>query len=342
VAILSYFLPEFLIKKEIKKASEQIKEIIPEVQKPSVLQILEKLQKRASKELSGILLGVTLFCFALALILLAFISKRVTRGISLIAKGLKEVEKGRYEDLEFPKVDHRKDEVAILSQGFQGMVTAIKEREKIRGVLNKVVSKEIAGEILKSDIELGGEERVVTMLFSDIRGFTKMTENVEPKVLINLMNTYLTEVCRIIDDHKGVVDKFVGDEVMALYGVPYAQENDALLAIQTAQEMIQSLKKTNEKRALKNLPAVEIGIGIHTGLVVAGNVGSENRLNYTVLGANVNLAARLCSAAKGMQILISEDTLNQPGVQSTFNYEEVPPIPLKGVMKPVKLYEIKK
>ena len=219
------------------------------------------------------------------------------------------------------------------------MIDALKEREKIRGVLNKVISKEIAEEILKKNIELGGEERNATVLFCDIRGFTKLVENVQPKLLITNLNDFFTEICKIIDEQKGVVDKFVGDEVMALYGVPVPLDNDAKRAVISAVKMMQGLTTTNIHRASKKLPPLQVGIGIHSGLVVAGNVGSENRLSYTVLGANVNLAARLCGAAAPDQILITEATLKGLGEHS-FKVQEVSHITLKGISNPVKLFEV--
>jgi adenylate cyclase len=217
---------------------------------------------------------------------------------------------------------------------------ALRDRDKIRGVLNKVVSKEISEEILKGRIELGGEERTITILFSDIRGFTHLSENLDPRLLIGMLNDYMTQMCRIIDETHGVVDKFVGDEIMALYGAPLQLEQHAVLAIEAARRKIACLRQWNEKRKLEGQVPFEIGIGIHTGLVLAGNMGAENRLNYTVIGANVNLASRLCSQAKRMQVIVSEETWKEPGVQEKFRFKELEPLTLKGIDVPVKAYEL--
>lgn len=337
VCILSYVLPNFLLQSDLQKLAAKIK---PQ-EKSSVLPLVAEMQHTAVKKISLTLLGASFIGLAIGLIFLARIAGRVTKPIVLLAKATEEMEKGRYENIVLPTLGDKTDEISTLSHGFEKMVLALKDREKIRGVLNKVVSKEVASEILKSRVELGGEERVVTILFSDIRGFTKMTENIQPRTLITLMNTYLSEMCHIIDEQGGVVDKFVGDEVMALYGAPLECQDQAIKAITSALWMVKSLKNTNEKRDIHGLPHVEIGIGIHTGNVVAGNVGSETRLNYTVLGANVNLASRLCSVAKGMQILVSEETLKAPFVQETYLYEELAPVSLKGIATPVKIFEIK-
>jgi adenylate cyclase len=128
---------------------------------------------------------------------------------------------------------------------------------------------------------------------------------------------------------------------MALYGAPLPYSDSALRAIITALEMMEALKKWNRERTLENLPEVNAGIGIHTGLVVAGNMGAETRLNYTVLGANVNLASRLCAHAEAMQILITEATLNELHVRESIIVEELPPMQFKGFSEPVKTYAVK-
>ncbi len=293
----------------------------------SIIPILDKVGDKIVTEMSTNLLLITLGVFCFALLFLSRVSKRITTPVAILAKATENLEKGKLEGIVLPNLKGHHDEIATLSHGFEKMIVALKDREKIRGVLNKVVSKEIAAEILNSKIELGGEERLVTVLFSDIRGFTKMTEKMPPRKVIEMMNAYFTRMCEIIDSHEGVVDKFVGDEIMALYGAPLARTDHANKAILTALLMLKSA----------GLP---IGIGIHTGNMVAGNVGSENRLNYTVLGANVNLAARLCSAAMPGQLLISEATLNAPHVRESFDFKELPPITLKGFEKPVTVYEI--
>lgn len=342
VCILSYVLPHYLVKKDIDQAAQQIQVLQEKKEKAtSVASVLENLRLSIMHKISWNLFGASFIGLMVGLYLLNRVSRKVTKPLTVLAEATLKVEEGKYEGIELPPLGKRHDEVATLSHGFEKMLIALKDREKMRGVLNKVVSKEIASEILKNTIELGGEERIATVLFSDIRGFTNATETIQPRRLINMMNAYLTEMCRIIDENKGVVDKFVGDEVMALYGVPLMYPDHAVKAVSTALKMIKSLRKTNEERASRGLPPVEIGIGIHTGVVVAGNVGSENRLNYTVLGANVNLASRLCSAAKGMQILVSEATIQEPSVRESFLYEELPALSLKGILHPVKVFEIK-
>ncbi len=273
--------------------------------------------------------------------LLSNISKRITRPISHLAEVTKTVAEGKLDAIEIPEgtESKRHDEVATLYHSFFEMVKGLREKERVRGVLNKVVSKEIAEETLKGNVQLGGEEKRVTVLFADIRGFTKLTEQMDPKEVIQLINTCMTKVSEMVDKYEGVIDKYVGDEVMALFGAPIEKEGSVLSAIKSAIEMIEALKKWNEERKKGGLPEIEVGIGIHTGNMVAGNMGAENRLNYTVLGANVNLASRICSKAAPMQILISEDTLEE--VKNHIECESLESIELKGFTKPVALYAVK-
>jgi class 3 adenylate cyclase len=277
------------------------------------------------------------------LLFLNNIAKRITKPITHLADVTEEVAKGNLEDITIPEEPRKKtkDEIYSLYHSFFKMVQGLREKEKMKGVLNKVVSEEIAEEALKGNIQLGGEEKNVTVFFADIRGFTQMTEKMNPKEVIQFVNGCMTKVSEKIDKYEGVIDKYVGDEVMALFGAPIEKKEGAVLAIQSGLETIQELKEWNKKRAEQHLPEIAMGIGIHTGNVVAGNMGAENRLNYTVLGANVNLAARICSKAKGMQILISEATLHAEGVEKRFICEKLQAVELKGFSASVNIYEVK-
>ena len=301
---------------------------------------LNTLSEVTTEKISFTLLGAALFSFLIALFLLSNIAKKITDPIAILSKAAETLGSGNYSDLVLPQVKHRKDEVATLANSFEGMVSALKDRDKIHGLLNKVVSKEISQKILEQNIELSGEEKIVTLLFSDIRNFTHLAEGLSPRALIEILNAYMTRMCRIIDKTHGVVDKFIGDAIMTLYGAPLPLDFHAVQAIEAALLMMEDLRLWNEERKKQNLISFEIGIGIHTGLVYTGNMGAENRLNYTAIGSNVNQASRLCSVAKPMQILISEDTLKSPGVEERFNVRKLEPVSLKGIQNPVQVYEV--
>lgn len=313
----------------------------PESEALAVPQSMQRLGQKLTTNISTSLLIAALVSLSIALLILTKISKKFTKPIAQLAHVSEEIGHGKYEGLDLPPIDKRDDEIAVLVHSFQNMLGSLRDREKIRGVLNKVVSKEVAEEILKKDIELGGEERNVTILFSDIRGFTHLSEHIEPKLLITELNQYMTQMCRIIDQTKGVVDKFVGDEIMALYGAPLSLENPPHHAIQAAILMMQELREWNQKRQKEGKFTFEIGIGIHSGKVLAGNMGAESRLNYTVIGANVNLASRLCSHAKPGQILVSESTWKSDEISQKFQFLKLDPIELKGIDHKVTTYEVK-
>lgn len=313
--------------------------LYPKAEKLALLNYLHKVKETLLAKVAWNLMSVILFLLVLSSLVLARMSKRITKPITQLALAAEEISRGNYENLHLPSAEKRHDEVAILTLSFEKMVASLQEREKIRSILNKVVSKEIASKILNSNIELGGEERVLTMMFSDIRGFTHLAETLPPRRVLNVLNEYMTRMCRIIDETHGVVDKFVGDEIMALYGAPIDMENHAEKTIETALLMIEELKRWNEERGPSKLP-ITVGIGIHTGIALAGNMGAEDRLNYTVVGANVNLAARLCSAAESMQILVSEETYHYLKNPQKFHFEKLPPVLLKGIDKPVSVFAV--
>lgn len=314
--------------------------LTPEEQATELMEFLTKVRKNVASKVSLTLMAAAFASLIIALLLLENISKKITRPITLLSVASEELGKGKYEGLVLPQLGKRQDEVAVLTHSFKNLVIALQDRDKIRGVLNKVVSKEISEAILKTNVELGGEERTLTMLFSDIRGFTHLSENLKPQILIGMLNDYMTRMCRIIDETHGVVDKFVGDEIMALYGAPLFFDNHAIKAIDAALFMIQHLREWNIDLKKDQKLIFEIGIGIHTGIVCVGNMGAENRLNYTVIGANVNLASRLCSKAAPMQILISEETWKLPGIKERYHCQALPPITLKGIDHPVQVYEV--
>lgn len=302
----------------------------------TLLSLEESLSNRISTQLSLIALATII----LVLIFIGRIGYTVIYPVTQLAQATQHVVAGRYQEIQLPDVGHRQDEVATLTRSFAEMVKGLQEREKIRGVLDKVVSKDVADEILRTQIHLGGEDRVVSMFFSDIRGFTGLTEHLTPQKTIEMLNSCMTKISRVIEGEGGVIDKYVGDEVMAIFGAPTTHPDHALRAVSTGMLVIETLKKWNQERIAANEPPIEMGIGVHTGLVVAGNMGAEDRLNYTVLGANVNLAARLCEAAKPNQLIISESTLAQPNVEASFYTRPLEPISFKGFSEPVQSYEI--
>ncbi len=234
----------------------------------------------------------------------------------------------------------RKDEFAVLADAFNDMAVNLREKEFIKSTFERYVSKELAENLLqrKDEIKLGGDEVTVTILFSDIRRFTTLAERLPPAQVVDLLNTYFTRMIAVVNKNGGIVDKLMGDSVMALFGVPFATENDPLNAVKCAVDMQREVIQFNRERKGQGLPVLEMGIGINTGRVIAGNIGSAERMEYTVIGDNVNIAARLQGIAAPGQVLVSEATYNQ--VNDAVLATHLESTALKGKRIPVSVYRI--
>jgi len=216
------------------------------------------------------------------------------------------------------------------------------EKRKLRKYFSLYVSKELVDEIIKhpEKVKLGGETKNLTILFSDIRGFTSISEKMDAQDLVGLLNKYLTAMAKIVLDNRGVVDKFIGDAIMAFWGAPLPHENHAEAGVKTALLMSRELKKCNEEWKKFNYPEIKIGIGLNTGEAVVGNIGSHERFDYTVIGDNVNLASRLEGLTKfyGVGIIVSESTA--AAVKDKFVLRQIDCVAVKGKMQEVKIYEV--
>jgi adenylate cyclase len=209
-----------------------------------------------------------------------------------------------------------------------------------RQALERFLSGAIVEKILANpdQVHLGGENQPVTILFADIRGFTRMSEHMEPQAVVELLNEYFSEMTDLVFDNGGTLDKYLGDGLMVLFGAPLAKPDDAPRSVKTATEMQRALAVLNRQWESRGQQALRIGIGINTGPVTAGNIGSARRMDYTVIGDAVNLASRLCANAAGGQILISESTFRQ--LNGQFPARRLEPIRVKGKETPVEIYEI--
>ncbi|MEZ4409808.1 MAG: adenylate/guanylate cyclase domain-containing protein [Polyangiales bacterium] len=216
----------------------------------------------------------------------------------------------------------------------------IEQEALARARFERLLSPAIAELVVSGKVEMkqGGEPRTTTMLFSDIRGFTSRSETMRAEDIVAMLNAYFERMVEIIFRFEGTLDKFVGDEIMALFGAPVSHPDDAVRAVHTAMVMLDDLREFNREREAAGHPGFEIGIGINSGEVVAGYIGSSKAMQYTVIGAPVNLGARLCSAARGMQVLIAESTWIQ--VRDHFEVQELEPIKPKGIAQPVRVFEV--
>jgi class 3 adenylate cyclase len=211
----------------------------------------------------------------------------------------------------------------------------------IRSLFGRYVSEEVVSGLLDSPEgpQLGGESRKVTLLMSDVRGFTPLTEALAPELVLRLLNSYLAAMADVILAHQGTIDEFVGDGILAIFGAPLARPDDARRAVACAAAMQAALVELNKKNGLEGLPWLEMGVAIHTGEVIVGNIGSERRTKYGVVGSAVNHAGRIESFTVGGQVLLSEATLREAGegirVGSRLS------IDAKGTREPIVVYDLR-
>tara|TARA_B100000029_G_scaffold206824_1_gene204572 strand:- start:921 stop:2465 length:1545 start_codon:yes stop_codon:yes gene_type:complete len=212
--------------------------------------------------------------------------------------------------------------------------------EFIRKVFGKYVTNEVAESVMKTDgpLELGGERCKVTILMADVRGFTPMSERLPPESVVDALNGCLGAMTQVIMGYGGSIDNFIGDAIMAMFGVPITKDDDADRAVACAIEMQNAMVEVNARNAERHLPELAIGIGLNTGEVVAGNIGSEQRMKYSVIGSLVNLAARIESFASGGQVLSSDSTFEE--VQNDVQTDGRLNVKLKGIEGTVPIHEI--
>ena len=235
---------------------------------------------------------------------------------------------------------------AVAFATFGGVVYqyAVEGREKrrVKRIFSRYVSKDVYQQLISSPTEagLGGNRRFMTVLFTDIRGFTAVSERGEPEAIVTQLNQYFSAMVPIVFENKGTIDKFVGDMIMALYGAPLDDAAHADHAVLTALAMIEELARLNTRWASEGMPPVDIGVGINTGDMVAGNLGSESIMSYTVIGDNVNLGSRLESLTRNFQtrVIISEAT--RTALKGSYDIRALGEVKVKGKSLPVKVYEV--
>jgi len=285
----------------------------------------------AEEELRSQILMFSALAIAGALIISLFLSHGLSVPLHQLVEGTEAIKRGNF-DVRVPVRSH--DEVGQLAESFNEMAGDLALKEKYHNVLNMVTDKDVAAELMRGNVALGGEKRKVSVLFCDIRGFTALTEGMDPAEVIQLLNEHMTALAEVVARNKGVVDKFVGDEIMAVFGAPQSYGDDTFNCVNAGLEMIAEREKLNQTSRYQ----ISIGIGIATGEVVAGNMGSENRLNYTVLGERVNLGARLCGVAGPGEVVIDDNTREELGARVECEGKDL--VKLKGFTDEMKAWRV--
>ncbi|GAC1342331.1 MAG: hypothetical protein NVSMB23_14900 [Myxococcales bacterium] len=278
-----------------------------------------------------------------------FLASGMSRSVVALAEALPGIAERRYLPA---RVVPTGDELQRFAESYNGMIGRLKEGDLWRRALGKYLSRAALEAVKKGDLQLGGTVVTSTILFSDIRGFTTRAENMDPIQVLAVLNRYFTEMVSAVIRNQGIVDKFIGDAIMAVWGPPQAAPQDALNAVLAALEMRQGLARLNAGFAAQGLPAIRTGIGIHTGPVVAGNMGAEGtedvagkegeagKMEYTVIGDAVNVASRLEALTKELKedVLLSEDTVAAAG--DRVRVEALQRVVVKGRVQPVLVYKL--
>jgi adenylate cyclase len=261
----------------------------------------------------------------------------IARPLRELAQLARRIRQGH---LDVAAVPRSRDEIGVLTRAMNDMARALRDRDFIRETLGRYVSPELAQEVLRDRgaVQMGGEVREVAMLMSDLRGFSELSERLGPAAMIGLLNRYLARMTPVILQHRGVIDEFIGDAIFVLFGAPFSRPDDPERAVRCAWAMQEALAAFNLDSRSHGLPELSMGIGLHVGPVVAGNIGSADRVKYGVVGPAVNLTARIQSLTAGGEILLSDALLARASsiVSVTPGRQER----VKGLAEPISVYRL--
>jgi adenylate cyclase len=287
--------------------------------------------KRIAFNIAGHVLSVALF-------LIFVFSITLTAPIEKLVDITSQVAKGNFQ----VKANIRsRDEVGQLGDAFDTMIVGLQERDKVKSMFAKFHGSSVTEDLMKGDLQLGGSKKHVAVFFSDIRDFTKFSEGHTPEEVVDMLNEYFQIMVGIINRNGGIVDKFIGDAIMAIWGAPNQTDRDPQSAVKACLEMRSALEKLNELRAERGKSAIKIGMGVHYGEAISGTIGSDERMEYTVIGDTVNQASRIEASTKafGTDLLISDSLLET--CQSEFVIEEAGRVEVKGKSKPLTLFKVR-
>jgi class 3 adenylate cyclase len=291
------------------------------------------------KSLEKRILIVGLLVFAIGILFTLFFSNRVVRPLRLLVAGVGEVEKGNFD---FRVSFKSKDEVGQLSGAFNNMAQGLKEKEQMRNTFDKYVHPSIVTDILNNPekLKLGGSREIQTVLFSDVANFTTFSEGMPPEDLILLLNDYLGAMTNEVIEHQGILDKYIGDAIMAFWGAPFCKGNHALLACQTAIKMQNKLEELRPIWKSQNKPEINARIGVSTGDMIVGNLGSEHARDYTCIGDTVNYGARLEGLNKYYGTKIIVDNYTRIQAAGGIEVRELDTVVVKGRSKGSPIFEL--
>ncbi|MBW2617136.1 MAG: adenylate/guanylate cyclase domain-containing protein [Deltaproteobacteria bacterium] len=292
---------------------------------------------RVLEQLRTVILTDSLLFMGVGIWLTILVSGNLKRPLHEIIRVLQEIRHGRFDK----KVRvTSNDEIGYTGDVINEMTEGLKERDFVKETFGKYVTEEIRDEILSGKVSLDGELKEVTVLFADLRNFTPMVESTPPKEVVRIINSYFKEMDEAIKQYHGLVLQYIGDEIEAVFGAPLYRKDHPVMAVQAALEMRKRLLAVNQDLEQSGYPPLAHGIGIHTGEVLAANIGSPDSLSYALVGDTVNLASRLQGLNKefGTEIIMSASTRTR--LNGNFPLKELPATRVKGKSEPVEIFTL--
>jgi len=293
----------------------------------------------ASRRIQMVVGGITVIGVIVGILSAFGLGTLLIRPLKALVGGVAEIARGNFE-YRIHKTTN--DEIGDLTSAFNVMAKDLKDKVLIEDAFKRYVSHQVADEILKDpDVfakSLKGTKKRITAFFGDIRGFTPISEQLPPEEVVAFLNFYLTEMTTIIFANEGTIDKFMGDCIMAVFGAPVEHSDDVYRAVKSGVEIQKRIEEMNKQRVTEGKQDIHVGIGINYGEAVVGNIGSTQRLEYTVIGDSVNTAARLQTVAKGGEIVVSDSVYRE--VKDHFDFLPMEPVKVKGKARSLKVWKI--
>lgn len=284
-------------------------------------------------------LGLGAFGIALLAVAAFLVARSISRPLRRMAGETVKVSEGNL-DIDLSTITSN-DEVGQLARSFSRMTEGLKERERIKDTFGRYLTQEVVKRLLdsKDGLKLGGEIREISIMMSDLRGFTALSSSMSPEQVIKFLNRYLGKMVEIILDHHGIIDEIIGDGILAFFGAPESLDNHPELAVACALRMQLAMEELNALNEVDGLPHLEMGIAVNTGNVVVGNIGSEKRAKYGAVGAQVNFTGRMESYTVGGQVIISRHTYEV--LSDKLDIEDILRVEMKGVPGTVDLFDVR-
>ncbi|WP_373999154.1 adenylate/guanylate cyclase domain-containing protein [Bdellovibrio bacteriovorus] len=306
--------------------------VISQTSEETILEVSREVRRRA--------IFVAGSAISMAIFFIFLFSMTLTSPIEKLADMINLVSRGNFDVKARAQVKSH-DEVGDLAEAFDHMTEGLKERDKVKSLFSKFHGSSVAEDLIGKDIGVGGQSKEVVVFFSDIRGFTAFSEKRSPEEVVEMLNEYFGVMVKIINSHGGVVDKFIGDAIMAVWGAPKTSDRDAHNAVRACLEMRRALETLNETRVGRGQPPINIGMGLHAGLAISGTIGSDERMEYTVIGNTVNTASRIEASTKafGADLLISDTVIEKIG--EDFKTELAGAAEVKGRSEALKMFKVR-